>query len=74
MLSLREHPHPRNSLLVGVVDDVPENLQVLSAVLGELNLRLLTASSGSEALEHLLQHEVAVALIVPCIRAVVNHA
>ena len=49
--------------IVLAVDDVQENLQVLGAVLGEMNLRLLTAASGPDALEHLLQHEVALALV-----------
>jgi signal transduction histidine kinase len=49
--------------IVLAVDDVPENLQVLGAVLAEMHLQLLTAASGTEALEHLLKHEVAVALI-----------
>jgi two-component system, sensor histidine kinase and response regulator len=49
--------------VVLAVDDVPENLQVLGAVLGEMKLRLVTAPSGTDALEHLLRHDVAVALI-----------
>jgi signal transduction histidine kinase len=49
--------------IVLAVDDVPENLQVLAAVLGEMQLTLVTATSGAEALEHLLRHEVALALI-----------
>ena len=49
--------------VVLAVDDVPENLQVLGAVLGQMNLDLVTASSGTDALEHLLRHDVAVALI-----------
>ena len=49
--------------VVLAVDDVPENLQVLGAILAEMNLQFVTAGSGPEALEHLLRHEVAVALI-----------
>jgi two-component system sensor histidine kinase/response regulator len=49
--------------VVLAVDDVPENLHVLGAVLGEMKLQLVTASSGTEALEHLLRYDVAVALI-----------
>jgi two-component system sensor histidine kinase/response regulator len=49
--------------VVLAVDDVPENLQVLAAVLGQMDLQLVTASSGTDALEHLLRHDVAVALI-----------
>jgi signal transduction histidine kinase len=49
--------------VVLAVDDVPENLQVLAAVLGEMDLQLVTAASGTDALEHLLRHDVAVALI-----------
>jgi signal transduction histidine kinase len=49
--------------IILAVDDVPENLQVLGAVLGELDVQLLTAGSGAEALEHLLRHDVALALV-----------
>ena len=49
--------------IILAVDDVPENLQVLAAVLGEMDVQLLTAGSGAEALEHLLRHDVALALI-----------
>ncbi len=46
------------------VDDIPDNLDVLEALLAEPGLRVLRASSGQEALELLLQHEdVAVALL-----------
>lgn len=45
------------------VDDVEENLIALSAVLADRDLNLLTARSGTEALELLLEHPVALALV-----------
>jgi two-component system, sensor histidine kinase and response regulator len=46
------------------VDDLPDNLQVLEAVLGQPGLRVLRAGSGEAALELLLEHDdVAVALL-----------
>ena len=46
------------------VDDIPDNLDVLEALLAEPGLRVLRASGGHEALELLLRHDdVAVALL-----------
>lgn len=46
-----------------LVDDLPENLLSLEALLRRDGLTLLTAASGDQALELLLQHEVALALL-----------
>jgi signal transduction histidine kinase len=46
-----------------VVDDLPENLLALEGLLRRDGLVLLTARSGPEALELLLLHEVALALV-----------
>jgi two-component system, sensor histidine kinase and response regulator len=46
-----------------LVDDLEENLLVLSALLGEQDVELLLARSGNEALELLLSNEVALALV-----------
>jgi signal transduction histidine kinase len=46
-----------------IVDDREENLLVLRSILGEVDVELLQAASGTEALELLLKHDVAVALI-----------
>lgn len=46
-----------------LVDDHPENLLALEATLEPLNLCLFKASSGPEALKHLLSHDVAVVLL-----------
>jgi two-component system sensor histidine kinase/response regulator len=46
-----------------LVDDLDENLLVLSALLRRSGLELLLARSGAEALELLLQHEVALAFL-----------
>jgi CheY-like chemotaxis protein len=46
-----------------VVDDVPQNLMAMRASLAEDGITVLTAESGPAALELLLEHEVAVALL-----------
>lgn len=46
-----------------LVDDLEDNLMALEALLQRPNLVMLKASSGREALELLLKHEVALALI-----------
>ncbi len=46
-----------------LVDDLEENLLVLEGLLRREGLQLLKAKSGDEALELLLQHDVALALV-----------
>ncbi|HKY92921.1 MAG TPA: hybrid sensor histidine kinase/response regulator [Nevskiaceae bacterium] len=46
-----------------VVDDLQENLLAMSALLKNDDVEVLTASSGADALELLLQHDVALALL-----------
>src|SRR6478672_5571504 len=46
-----------------MVDDRPENLLALEAILEPLGQELLYAHSGEEALRQLLQHDVAVILL-----------
>src|SRR5882757_2404669 len=46
-----------------LVDDLEENLLALSALLARHDVNVLTARSGSEALELLLVHEVALAFL-----------
>jgi len=46
-----------------LVDDIEHNLTALSALLGRPEVRLLLARSGVEALELLLEHDVAVAVL-----------
>jgi two-component system, sensor histidine kinase and response regulator len=46
-----------------LVDDLEENLLALSALLAEEDVEVLTARSGSEALELLLVHDFALALL-----------
>lgn len=50
-------------LKVLAVDDTPKNLMALQALLDDDTLELLTAESGPAALELLLEHDVAVALL-----------
>jgi len=46
-----------------IVDDIEDNLTVLEALLRRDGLQILQARSGAEALELLLVHEVALALL-----------
>ena len=46
-----------------IVDDLPENLLALSALLERPDVQVLTARSGAQALELLLVHEVALAFL-----------
>lgn len=46
-----------------VVDDIPANLVAMQALLQEPGIQVITAASGPEALEALLGHDVAVALL-----------
>jgi CheY-like chemotaxis protein len=46
-----------------VVDDFEDNLLVLEALLRRDDVELLLARSGAEALDLLLRHEVALALV-----------
>ncbi|MEE7546956.1 response regulator [Xanthomonas sp. Kuri4-1] len=46
-----------------IVDDVPQNLVAMEALLRRDGLNVLCAASGAEALELLLEHEVALALL-----------
>ena len=54
---------PVNILLV---DDHPAKLITYESILSELGENLLTASSGHEALERLLKHDIAVILVDVC--------
>ena len=58
--SLAEPPEPVHFLMV---DDLPENLLSLEVLLRREGLVLLKANSGVEALELLLKHDVALALL-----------
>lgn len=46
-----------------IVDDVPQNLVAMEALLRRDGVNLLCAASGAQALELLLEHEVALALL-----------
>jgi signal transduction histidine kinase len=54
-------PDPKVNILL--VDDRPENLLALEAVLSDLGQNLVTAGSGSEALKRLLHDDFAVILL-----------
>ncbi|MET8681483.1 response regulator [Streptomyces sp. NPDC004647] len=53
--------HDKSSILI--VDDIEENLVALEAVLGSLDLQLVRARSGEEALKAMLRQEFAVVLL-----------
>ncbi|WP_162491854.1 two-component system response regulator, partial [Pseudomonas syringae group genomosp. 3] len=55
-------PHDRSSVLL-VVDDYPENLVTMCAVLQRTDWHIVTASSGIEALTVLLEQEVDLVLL-----------
>jgi two-component system, sensor histidine kinase and response regulator len=60
---LSDVPHPVPEVLVLVVDDVPDNLVGLEALLSGSGVRVLKASGGREALDLLLRHDVAAAIV-----------
>lgn len=65
MVSPRRDPPPTGiqAPAVLLVDDRPDKLEALKAVLTGLDLTLVTAASGKEALRHLLAGEFAVILL-----------
>ena len=62
MKTTPQAPEPDTSHIL-VVDDVPQNLVAISALLTRPGLKVLQAASGVEALETLLVQDVAVALV-----------
>ena len=60
-MSMTELKHPRPKCLI--VDDLRENIIALKSLLKEEEMEVLTAQSGVEALDLLLQHDFALALM-----------
>lgn len=62
-----ENPNPRSAsaetACILVVDDQPNNLLATQALLADAGLPVLLAESGPQALELVLRHEIAVALL-----------
>ncbi|MBL8301687.1 MAG: hybrid sensor histidine kinase/response regulator, partial [Ideonella sp.] len=58
---IAETPLPPERVKCLLVDDLPENLLALSALLRRDDVELLQAGSGREALELLLVHDVGLA-------------
>ncbi|KAB7770836.1 hybrid sensor histidine kinase/response regulator [Xanthomonas maliensis] len=56
-------PHTDDAAKILIVDDVPQNLVAMEALLSREGIQVLCASSGAQALELLLDHEVALALL-----------
>ena len=46
-----------------IVDDRPENLVALEAILESINCKILKAESGQETLEVVLQHDIALIIL-----------
>jgi two-component system, sensor histidine kinase and response regulator len=63
MTLLDEPAATRELANVLIVDDVPQNLVAMEALLARDDIRILKAASGPEALELLLVHDVALALL-----------
>jgi CheY-like chemotaxis protein len=57
------HPTPASGVSILLVDDRPENLLALEAILSGLGHELIRANSGAEALKHLLREEIALILL-----------
>ena len=57
---------PQDKVNILLVDDQPGKLLSYEAILYELNENLVKATSGREALEHLLKSEIAVVLVDVC--------
>src|ERR1041385_2309492 len=55
--------HRNGDVSILIVDDTPENLIAMEAVLGDLGQRLVKVTSGQEALRMLLKDEFAVILL-----------
>jgi len=56
-------PRPERSTHLLIVDDIPQNLTAMEALLAQEGVTILKASSGAEALELLLRFDVALALL-----------
>ena len=69
MITESDSPHDARSRLAAdpidvlVVDDVPQNLLAMQGLLARPGLRVLTAESGAAALDLMLEHDVALALL-----------
>ena len=57
------HPAPSSGVSILMVDDRPENLLALEAILSGLGHELIRANSGAEALKQLLRQEIALILL-----------
>ena len=55
--------NPSDRVNILLVDDQPGKLLTYEAILSELGENLITASSGREALEHLLKTDITVVLM-----------
>lgn len=62
-MSKMPSPQPAARVPILVVDDVEQNLVAMEALLRSDDVEVLTARSGSQALELLLDHDVALALL-----------
>jgi len=63
MTEPRTNDRTNDRVNILLVDDQPNNLLALESILGDMELNLVTADSGSKALRHLLQMDFAVVLL-----------
>ena len=63
---MRHSRWPDDKVNILLVDDQPSKLLTYEVILRELGDNLIKASSGKEALEHLLKNEIAVVLMDVC--------
>jgi len=63
MTKTQQRPTPTRKVACLVVDDVPENIIALRALLEGDDVEVLTAQSGAQALEILLERDVALAIL-----------
>lgn len=61
--SLSQVAHQEDDISVLIIDDVPSKALALESLLSDLHVKIVKASSGTEALRLLLKHEFAVILL-----------
>jgi signal transduction histidine kinase/CheY-like chemotaxis protein len=61
---IRKSPPRLKTASILVVDDEPDILEIMQRILGEMGLRVLTAKSGEEAIESLVQEGQEIRLLI----------
>ncbi|MFL5813508.1 MAG: ATP-binding protein [Bdellovibrionia bacterium] len=60
---MESHDDQKTPINILIVDDRPENIHALKAILDDPSYRLMTASDGNEALSRVLKHDFALILL-----------